>query len=109
MENNTHRRHWTLFLSKIIGFFRGKSKFDFGFVYNTKVNTKLEFVYCFARGTKAMAFSDFGLQSKSEYFPGTVLHKSTIFTSPGKIRLFSMEIGSNVSCDKNKIRFILFA
>ena len=38
---------------------------------NTKVNTKLEFVYCFARRTKAMAFSDFGLQSKSEYFPGT--------------------------------------
>ena len=43
-------------------------------MYNTKVNTKLEFVYCFAQRTKAMVFSDFGLQSKSEYFPGTVLH-----------------------------------
>ena len=76
-------------------------------MYNTKVNTKLEFVYCFAQRTKVMAFSDFGLQSKSEYFPGMVLHKSTITiwsTVPGKYPDFDCRRKS-----ENTIAFVLRA
>ena len=76
-------------------------------MYNTKVNTKLEFVYCFARRTKAMVFSDFGLQSKSEYFPGTVLHIVIVdlwSTVPGKYSDFDCRPKS-----ENAIAFVLRA
>ena len=67
-------------------------------MYNTKVNIKLEFVYCFARRTKAMAFSDFGLQSKSEYFPGTVLHKVIVNFVKTRVLYSSSEVKDTMIC-----------
>ena len=68
---------------------------------------KIRICLLFCSKNKAMAFSDFGLQSKSEYFPGTVLHKLTITiwsTVPGKYSDFDCRPKS-----ENTIAFVLRA